>query len=80
MRAEAIKHIMRHEVEDTFYMIDLGNVTRMFKVTRCMCMWAGGRGDSVCVRVTLHCRPSSHHLYLAHGQHKRAERVAEAAA
>ncbi len=66
MRAEAIKHIMRHEVEDTFYMIDLGNVTRMFKVMRCMCMRAGrSRGGGLPMCVSL-CTAGHHHSSLAH--------------
>lgn len=32
MKAEAMKHIVRHQAEDTFYIVDLGNVARMFKV------------------------------------------------
>jgi hypothetical protein len=33
MKQEAIKHILRHQPDDTFYMVDLANVQRMFKVT-----------------------------------------------
>ena len=32
MEAEACKLIELHNLDDTFYMIDLGNVLRMFKV------------------------------------------------
>lgn len=32
MKQEAIKHILRHKPDDTFYVVDLANVQRMFKV------------------------------------------------
>lgn len=53
MQAEAVKHITQHQMEDTFYMVDLGNVTRMFKV-RAPPMGAGGRGGETegCARDT----------------------------
>lgn len=32
MHAEACKNIERHQLEETFYIVDLGNVLRMYKV------------------------------------------------
>ncbi len=32
MQAEAMRHIANDHMDDTFYIIDLGNVARMFKV------------------------------------------------
>ncbi|KAG2440307.1 hypothetical protein HXX76_004416 [Chlamydomonas incerta] len=34
MKQEAIKHIVRHKPDDTFYVVDLANVQRMFKAWR----------------------------------------------
>ena len=34
MQKEACKHIEQLGLEDTFYIVDLGNVQRMYKVTR----------------------------------------------
>lgn len=32
MSNEATQHIAKHNVDDTFYILDLGNVLRMLKV------------------------------------------------
>ncbi len=40
---EAAQMIIEHKLDDTFYMIDLGNVTRMYKV--CDPAAAASRGD-----------------------------------
>ncbi|GLI59190.1 hypothetical protein VaNZ11_001024 [Volvox africanus] len=34
MKQEAVKHILRHKPDDTFYVVDLANVQRMFKAWR----------------------------------------------
>ncbi|EFJ40311.1 hypothetical protein VOLCADRAFT_84542 [Volvox carteri f. nagariensis] len=34
MKQEAIKHIVKHKPDDTFYVVDLANVQRMFKAWR----------------------------------------------
>ncbi|GIL96863.1 hypothetical protein Vretimale_2607 [Volvox reticuliferus] len=34
MKQEAVKHILRHKPDDTFYLVDLANVQRMFKAWR----------------------------------------------
>ena len=43
MQLEACKHIVQQGLEDTFYVVDLGNVQRMYKVRT---LWgARGVGD-----------------------------------
>lgn len=47
MQIEACKHIESLGLDDTFYIVDLGNVQRMYKVTiiQCVvCVCRGGRG------------------------------------
>ncbi len=48
MQAEACKHIEKEGLEDTFYIIDLGNVQRMYKVkTRRGSRADGGVGSAL---------------------------------
>jgi hypothetical protein len=37
VQAEACKHIQQMGLEDTFYIVDLGNVQRMYKVMHESC-------------------------------------------
>ena len=41
MQLEACKHIVQQGLEDTFYVVDLGNVQRMYKV-RTLRSWRCG--------------------------------------